>query len=171
VKVWYRAGMGAPQKQHDWREERRFRAWSLKQAGWKQKDIAQALGVSEAAVSLWLTRGREQGVATLKSHPGPGPQPRLTAAQREQLRTMLAQGAPAFGYHEPVWTSRRVADLIQRTFGVRYHRAHCSRLLRALRQSVQKPVVRANQRDEAAITRWKEERWPALKKTRVAKPA
>jgi IS30 family transposase len=49
--------MGAPRKQHDWREERRFRAWSLKQAGWKQKAIAQALGVSEAAVSHWLKRG------------------------------------------------------------------------------------------------------------------
>jgi predicted transcriptional regulator len=47
--------MGAPQKQ-DWREARRYRAWELKQQGWKQKDIAQALGVSEAAVSQWLKR-------------------------------------------------------------------------------------------------------------------
>jgi transposase len=46
-----------------------------------------------------------------------------------------------------------VADVIQRTFGVTYHRAHCSWLLRTLGQSVQKPVVRASQRDEAAIRR------------------
>jgi transposase len=156
--------MGAPPKHRDWREERRFRAWVLKQAGWKQKDIAHALGVSEAAVSHWLKCGREQGIGALQSHPSLGPQPKLTSDQTELLRRMLTQGAPAFGYHEQVWTSRRVADLIQRTFGVRYHRAHCSRLLRALHQSVQKPVVRASQRNEAAIMRWKDERWPALKK-------
>jgi hypothetical protein len=46
-----------------------------------------------------------------------------------------------------------VADLIFRTFGVRYHRAHCSWLLRTLDQSVQKPGVWASQRDEAAIAR------------------
>jgi transposase len=162
--------MGAPRKQ-DWREARRYRAWELKQQGWKQKDIAYALGVSEAAVSQWLKRGREQGVAALTSHPGSGPQPKLTNEQREQLRRMLAQGALAHGYHEAVWTSRRVADLIQRTFGVRYHRAHCSWLLRQLGQSVQKPVVRASQRDEAAIARWKDERWSALKKRPQMKDA
>jgi len=163
--------MGAPQKNHDWREERRRRAWSLKQAGWKQKDIATAVGVTEGAVSQWLKRGREQGVAALKSHPSAGPQPRLTREQREHLRSLLTQGALVHGYHEAVWTSRRVADLIQQTFAVRSHRAHCSRLLRALHQSVQKPVVQASQRDEAAITRWKDERWPALKKRRNRKDA
>jgi transcriptional regulator len=35
----------------DWREGRRIRAWELKQEGWKQRDIAQALGVSAGAVS------------------------------------------------------------------------------------------------------------------------
>jgi len=45
----------------DWREARRFRAFSLKQEGWKQKDIAEALGVSESAVSQWMKRAREGG--------------------------------------------------------------------------------------------------------------
>jgi len=33
----------------DWREGRRIRAWELKKEGWKQRDIAQALGVSAGA--------------------------------------------------------------------------------------------------------------------------
>lgn len=66
--------MGAPKKA-DWREARRYRAWDLAQQGWKQQDIAQALGVSESAVSQWLKCGREQGVTALQSHPGPGPTP------------------------------------------------------------------------------------------------
>ena len=46
----------------DWREGRRIRAWELKKEGWKQRDIAQALGVSAGAVSQWLKRGQEGGV-------------------------------------------------------------------------------------------------------------
>ena len=43
---------------HDGREGRRLRAWELHQHGWKQKDIAAALGVTPGAVSQWLQRGR-----------------------------------------------------------------------------------------------------------------
>jgi transposase len=121
--------MGAPQKNHDWREERRMRAWNLKQAGWKQTAIATAVGVTEGAVSQGLKRGREQGVAALKSHPSAGPQPRLTREQCEHVRSLLRRGALVHGYHEAVWTSRRVADLIQQAFGVRSHRALSSSAL------------------------------------------
>ncbi len=55
-------------------------------------------------------------------------------------------------------------DVIRKEFGVLYHPAHVSRLLRALGLSLQKPERRANQRDEEAIERWKQERWPELKK-------
>jgi transposase len=44
--------------------------------------------------------------------------------------------------------------------------SHVSRLLKALRQSLQKPQRQANQRDEEAIERWKEQRRPSLKKGR-----
>ncbi len=71
----------------------------------------------------------------------------------------------AFGFIGQVWTSKRVAALIKRFFSVTYHRAHVSRLLRALRLSVQQPIVRATQRDEAVIETWWTERWPELKKT------
>ena len=41
----------------EWREDRRLRAWGLKQRGWKQRDIATALGVTQGVVSQWLSRG------------------------------------------------------------------------------------------------------------------
>lgn len=63
-----------------------------------------------------------------------------------------------------MWTCERVAQVIRKEFGVSYHLAHVSRVLRALGLSLQKPQRRANQRDEEAIKRWKEERWPQLKK-------
>ena len=57
-----------------------------------------------------------------------------------------------------------MAELIRRQFGIRYHPAHVSRLLKSLGLSLQKPQRRAYQRDEEAIERWKEKRWPELKK-------
>ncbi|HEY1352704.1 MAG TPA: helix-turn-helix domain-containing protein, partial [Ktedonobacteraceae bacterium] len=42
----------------NWREGRRMRGWELHEAGWKQKDIAAALGVSEGAVSQWLKKAK-----------------------------------------------------------------------------------------------------------------
>ena len=155
--------MGASKKA-DWREERRKRAWKLKEQGWRQKDIAAALGVSEGAVSQWLKRGREGGVEALEAHPPKGVSPRLTAEQKAQLPALLAKGAQAYGFRGDVWTASRVAEVIVRTFGVRYHRDHVGRLMREAGWSRQKPVERASQRNEEAIRKWSQERWPALKK-------
>jgi transposase len=143
-------------------EWRRLRAWGLHQQGWRGKELAEALGVTEGAVSQWLKRAREQGVAALRHRMPPGPTPQLTVEQREQLPALLAYGAEAYGFLGDQWTTERVARVIQREFGVRYHPAHVSRLLRQLGWSVQKPITRATQRDEAAITAWTAARWPAL---------
>jgi transposase len=150
----------------DWREGRRLRAWELKQQGWNQREIARALGVTEGAVSQWMKRGHQGGVEALRKRTSPGAPPRLSEEQRAHLKELLAQGAPAHGFRGDVWTCERVAEVIRKEFGVVYHPAHVSRLLRALGLSSQKPARRANQRDEEAVRRWKEERWPQLKKGR-----
>jgi transposase len=151
----------------EWREGRRLRAWELKQQGWRQRQIAAALGVTEGAVSQWLTRARQGGVGALRRRVAPGPPPKLTAEQRAAIPGLLARGAEAYGFIGEVWTTHRVAAVLERVFGVRYHPAHVSRLLRVVGWSPQKPVRRASQRDEAAIRAWLTERWPALQ----AKPS
>src|ERR687895_1131005 len=77
----------------NWREGRRLRAWELHQKDWKQRDIAEALGVTQGAVSQWLKRGRDGGVESLRHQPPPGAMPRLSSEQREQLLELLSQGA------------------------------------------------------------------------------
>ncbi len=156
---------------NDWREGRRLRAWELHQQGWKQKDIAAALGVTQGAVSQWLARGRDGGVAALRTRSSPGAPARLSPDHLAHLPALLARGAPAFGFLGDVWTRARVAEVIQREFGVVYHPDHVGRLLRALGWSVQQPQEQATQRDDRAIGTWRKRRWPALKKRQLPKDA
>src|ERR687889_1150962 len=131
----------------NWREGRRLRALELKERGWKQTQIADALGVSEGAVSQWMKRAREEGVQALRHKPPPGAPSRLSEDQRAKLPELLARGAQAHGFKGEVWTCERVAVVIRREFGVSYHPAHVSRVGRMLGLSLQKPRRRAEQRD------------------------
>ncbi len=62
-----------------------MRALALKHQGWSQRAIAEALGVSKPAVSQWLAAVEEGGPAALLSHPVPGRDGRLTAAQKRLI--------------------------------------------------------------------------------------
>lgn len=153
----------------DWREARRLRAWELKQKSWKQKAIAEALGLSQAAVSEWMRRAREGGPEALRNQPKSGAPRRLSDEQLGRLPELLKQGAEHFGFRGEVWTRGRVASVIKREFGVTYSQVHVGRLLKRIGWSSQKPVERASQRDEEAIERWRTETWPQLQKKRSGK--
>ena len=73
----------------NWREARRFQAWHLKQKGWSQRQSAEALGVSEGAVSQWMKRAGDGGAEALRHRPPPGAPCRLTDEQRAHLPTLL----------------------------------------------------------------------------------
>jgi len=154
----------AKRKPEDWREARRLRAWELKQQGWKQNKIAEALGVTPGAVSQWLNRAKKAGIKALYRRKAGGPKRRLGDEQLAELPTLLAKGAEAYGFRGDVWTRPRVAEVIKREFRVSYTPQHVGNLLRSIGWSRQKPVERASQRDEVAIKLWRKEKWPELKK-------
>lgn len=148
----------------DWREWRRLRALALKEQGWRQRHIADALGISEVSVSRWLAHAREGGPEALRAWPASGRPPRLSAEQQRLIPELLWHGAEAYGFRGEVWTCARIAWVIQEEFGIRYHRSHVSRLLRQLHWTPQVPIQRALQRDEQAIQRWRSDVWPELQR-------
>jgi transposase len=149
-----------------WKEARRLQAWHLKQQGWPERQIAEALGVSAGAVSQGMTRARQGGPEALRARPSPGAPRQLTPEQLTRLPTLLDRGPTAYGFRGQIWTRKRVAEVMRREFGVVYHPTHVGRLLKAIRWSPQKPMRRARQRDEAAIAHWRDETWPAIKRGR-----
>lgn len=145
-------------------ERRRRRSVDLLKAGASITAVARRLGCSHSSVILWRDAVRRRGLTALKARPAPGRPPKLTARQRAKLPRLLLRGATAWGFDTELWTTRRIALVIQRAFGVHLHRAHVGRVLGELDWSCQKPERRAIERDEAAIARWKRYRWVAIKK-------
>jgi transposase len=155
----------APKKRYarEWQAKRRERAYELSQAGWRQKAIAEALGVSKGAVSKWLARAAVGGRAALQSRPAPGGRSKLSAAQLAALPALLARGAEAYGFRGAVWTRARIRQVIQDLFGVSYHVDHMSFLMQKIGWTQQKPRRRAAQQNQAAVEAW-EANWPAVEK-------
>lgn len=147
----------------DWKEARRCRAFDLKQEGWTQQEITEALGVSKGAVSQWMRSVRAQGVEALCARPHTGSPRKLRDTQFRLIPDLLSHGAEAYGFRGEVWTCARVAKVIEQEFEVSYHPSHVSRLLKQLNWTPQKPLRRAAQRDEALIVHWCTAVWPELK--------
>ena len=136
----------------------------LKRRGWIQAEIAEALDVSEVALSGWLARARDGGPEALRARPAPGRAPRLSPDQLRSIPELLWHGPEAYGFRGQVWTCARVAKVIEWEFGVRYHKDHVGRLLKGLHWTPQQPIKRAIQRDDEAIQRWRDEIWPELRR-------
>jgi len=146
-------------------ERRRLEAARLLRQGLSQGEVARRVGVHRQSVSRWARQLAEGGRASLKKAGRAGRKPRLSPADLRRVERGLKRGPEALGYGTGLWTARRVAKLIEQECGVQYHPGHVWRILRDLGWSVQRPIGRAVERDEQAIRRWKEKRWPALRKT------
>ena len=149
-------------------EARRYAVARLFARGQSQAAVARTLGATRAAAHRWFHAWQVKGRRALKGAGRAGRKPRLEAPQLARVEAALLQGPGAHGFATELWTLPRVATLIERLTHVRYHPGHVWYLLRRLGWSLQRPTRQARERDEAAIARWKRERWPQVKKTRGA---
>lgn len=159
--------MGNPkgvERDFDELEKRRLKAARLFDRGFHQGEVARRLGVHRQSVSRWHQAWRRQGTKALCKAARAGRKPRLQPVQLEELREGLKEGPEALGYGTSLWTTWRVADLIARQTGQKFHPGHVWRILRSLGWSCQRPTGRATQRDEPAIQLGKRVRWPDIKK-------
>jgi transposase len=145
-------------------ERRRLKAARLLKRGLRPAEVARRLGVHRQSVGRWQQHLDREGLAGLKKAGRAGRPAKMRVEQLLRLEEELVRGPRAWGYTTELWTTQRVADLIQRRFRVRYHRDHVGRVLAQMGWSCQRPVGRAKERNEARIRRWKRVAWPRIKK-------
>lgn len=153
-------------------EQRRRDALAMLRKGLKPAAIAKALRVSLVSVGRWrkVAIHNGGGVKALAAKPAPGRPLKLGIPQRQRLLRLLKKGPAHHGYRTELWTLARVAELIEVNFGVRYHPSQVWRILLGLGWSCQKPALRARERDEGAIARWRRVDWPRIKKSGEIQP-
>ncbi|MER6501075.1 winged helix-turn-helix domain-containing protein [Streptomyces sp. NPDC001455] len=146
------------------REVVRTQVVELFEQGIKPPEVAQRLRVSRKSAYQWHQLWRDGGVRALASRGPGGSRCRLSPRCLEKLAACLEQGPAAHGWAEDqVWTAARVATLIGRKFHVSYSVSGATRLMHRIGFSPQVPARRVAERDEQAVTVWKEATWAEVK--------
>ena len=132
--------------------------------GVRPAEVARQVGVHRQSVSRWERQLKQGGVRALKKAGRAGRRARLRPEDLRRIERGRKRGPQALGYESSLWTSWRVAHLIEQECGVRYHTSQAWRILCQLGWSCQRPTGRALERDEEKIRLWKQKRWPEIKK-------
>lgn len=119
-------------------------------------EIGRRLGVSRKAVSQWHTAYERDGPKALEVKRSGGTD-RLSPEQKQLVREKILAGPQACGFAEALWTQKLIAQLIQQQTDIQYHPCYIRVLMASLEISSQKPILRAKQRNEQAITQFKDE--------------
>ena len=159
----------SPRRDFQGLEGRRKQAARLFAAGkMRMAEIARGLEASRQSVSRWYAEWRSGGASALSSAGRAGRKPKLDAGHMRQIDKALRRGAQSHGFGTDLWTLPRVAIVIERLTGVRYHPGHVWKILGSMDWTLQRPAKQARQRDEEKVRVWLNERWPAVKKTLAA---
>jgi transposase len=134
----------------------------LSASGTKPTEICRRLGVSRSTVWRWLKLDPECNPAALAKPIG---RPRrLSDIELSSVTEALLRGPEANGFETPLWTLKRIAEVIRLVTGVTYNSNYVAHLLHGMGWSCQKPERRARERNEEAIDNWVKTEWPLIKK-------
>lgn len=113
-------------------EQRRLLAVRLLAEGISTTEVARRTHVDPRSVRRWRAAARTDGEVGVAAKPAGGRPRRLTPADLAWLHWILGDNPQAREMPASRWSCAEVADLIQRQFGVHYHRAHVNRILHTI---------------------------------------
>ena len=102
-----------------------MQAARLLEKGYSQSEVARRVGAHRQSVSQWAAELQEKGRAGLKRAGRAGRKPRLDAVAIRKIEQGLKRGPEALGYTTSLWTSARVAHLIETECGVTLSSGPC----------------------------------------------
>lgn len=124
--------MARPKGSADLLERRRRRALALVKAGLSLSEAGRRMHCAPSSVMRWYHAWQRGGSDALKVARPPGRPGKLGPVQRRRLARLLLEGPAAHGYRTNRWTTVRIAEVIEREYGVPYHHDHIGRLMRSL---------------------------------------
>ena len=125
--------MARPRGSAEVLERRRRWALALVAAGLSLRESGRRTHCAASSVMRWLHAWQRSGEDALGGgRVAPGRPGKLAPAQRSRLARLLLQGPAARGYRTGRWTTARIAEVIEREFGVHYHHDHVGRFMRSL---------------------------------------
>lgn len=132
----------------------------------KQAVAAKMFGVSRMSINNWLKRAKSGEADPLASAPRgrrPGTGRSLAPWQASKISRLL-RGGPPNQLKLPfyLWTREAVQALIRTEFGIELALTTVGNYLSRWGLTVQKPAVRAYERNEESVRRWLEVEYPAL---------
>ena len=137
-------------------EEMRIRAVRSVQAGESPEVVARSMRINRRTIYGWLAQYRRGGWGALKAKPLLGRPPKLDARALQRIYNTITQKNPLqLKFAFALWTRAMVAKLIKDRFGVVLSANSVGRLLAQLGITCQKPLHRAQERDEALVKQWR----------------
>lgn len=101
--------------------------------------VAKAYGTDRSTVHRWIVRFEQRSEFGLLRKVGSGRPRKLSTFDEEALRKVVLSPASEFGYETDFWTTRRLIQVIQSTFGVLLSKQTVMRRLHDAGLSYQKP--------------------------------
>ena len=151
----------------DRRMYERYQAVKLVLEGHTRQETAGIIGRSAHTVGKYVAAYEENGMAGLHRKIASGRPPRLTEAQRKELRDIVAYQTPVeVGFPARAnWTLALVAELVERKWDISYTQKGIAKILHSLGLSNTRPTYTLEKADPEKQREFQEETFPALKKT------
>lgn len=148
-------------------EDLRRRVVQAVQKGLSQTAAARVFAVARGTVNRWVGLWEREGSRALKARPRGRPRrSRLAPHPAATTVRMILSGCPdQLSLPFALWTREAVQQLLSRRFHLEVSVWTVGRYLRAWGLPPQKPVRRAYEQNAAAVRKWLEEEYPAIRES------
>src|ERR1035441_8292520 len=102
-------------------EDRRRRALALLDDGLSLNEVGRRIGCNPSDLMRWRDARRQGGIGALLVRFSPGRPLKLGSAERKRLVRLLLKGPMAQGYRTNLWTTARIAEMVEIGVGGRFY--------------------------------------------------